>query len=225
MILAIDGPAGAGKSTVSREVAQQLGFAYINTGAMYRAVALVAHEHDFDENDEADLVRLGAQLPLRFGAGGTQIFVGQREVSGQIYSPEIGALTSKIAAIAPLRAQIVARQREIALQAQAEVGGAVLEGRDIQTVVFPDADLKIFLTASDEERARRRLQQWREKGDEAHTFNDALRDVQERDARDSSRDASPLKPADDGVYLLCDELSAAQVIEKIVSLARENGAK
>ena len=225
MIIALDGPAGAGKSTVARQVAQELGFAYINTGAMYRAVALFVSEHGFDlEADVQKIIEAGEKLPMRFGAGGSQLFIGDREVSALIHTPQIGALTSKIAAIGPLREKVVARQREIGRLAENEVGGAVLEGRDIQTVVFPDAQLKIFLTASDEARAHRRLNQWIEKGDLSGDFEAALRDVQERDARDSSRDASPMKAADDGVIMLCDDLSAEEVVEKIVTMARDKGA-
>ncbi len=225
MIIALDGPAGAGKSTVARRVAQELGFAYINTGAMYRAVALYVSENGFDlEVDVEKIIEAGEKLPMRFGAGGSQLFIGDREVSALIHTPQIGALTSKIAAIGPLREKVVARQREIGRLAESELGGAVLEGRDIQTVVFPDAQLKIFLTASDEARAQRRLNQWIEKGDLSGDFETALRDVQERDARDSSRDASPMKAAEDGVMMLCDDLSAEEVVDKIVALARDKGA-
>jgi cytidylate kinase len=164
MIIAIDGPAGAGKSTVARRVALELGFAYIDTGAMYRAVALSAHEAGLScEVDVAEITQLG-----------------QGDVSSEIRSAEIGALTSQLAVLPSLREKVSARQRELGLQSERECGGAVLEGRDIQTVVFPDADLKIFLTATDEARAHRRLGQWAEKG-QVGDFDLALRDIVERD--------------------------------------------
>ncbi|RYX81584.1 (d)CMP kinase [bacterium] len=221
MIIAIDGPAGAGKSTVAREVALALGFAYINTGAMYRAVALEARARALDpKTDEAEIAEIGRTHPMRFGAGGTRLFVGDTDVSDAITAPEMGEAASKVASLPRLRAEVVARQHEMGRLAEAECGGAVLEGRDIQTVVFPDAPLKVFLTATDEARAQRRIDQWKQKG---HDFDAerALLDVRERDARDASRDTSPLRPADDAVILLSDDLTAEQVIEQIVNLARE----
>ena len=222
MIIAIDGPAGAGKSTVARRVAGDLKFAYINTGAMYRAIALVAHERGLSlPSDEAKVVELGADLPLRFGAGGAQIWSEARDLSDEIVAPEIGEMASKVAACGPLRERVVARQRELGREAESEVGGAVLEGRDIQTVVFPDAELKIFLTASDEARAQRRLQQWQQKGARGASLEAAARDVRERDARDSSRETSPLCAAPDAVHVTTDEMDSDEVVAHIVELARQ----
>ncbi len=222
MIIAIDGPAGAGKSTVAQRVARELKFAYINTGAMYRAIAFVARERDLHlPESEAAIVELGADLPLKFGAGGAQIWSGERDLSGEIGAPDVAALASQIAACAPLRERVAARQRELGRAAQREVGGAVLEGRDIQTVVFPDAQLKIFLTASDEARAQRRLNQWQEKSADGASLAAALRDVRERDARDSGRETSPLKAAADAVHVMTDELSSDEVVARIVNLARQ----
>ncbi len=219
MIIAIDGPAGAGKSTVAREVALELGFAYINTGAMYRAVALEARVRELDfSQDIPEIVELGAHLPMRFGSGGTKLWVGERDLSDEIMAPHMGELASKIAAIPALRERVVARQREMGQASERECGGAVLEGRDIQTVVFPDAQLKIFLTATDEARAARRVEQWRQKGEDADEER-ALIDVRERDARDAGRDTSPLKPADDAVMMESDELSSDEVVARIVELA------
>lgn len=221
MIIAIDGPAGAGKSTVARQVALELGFAYINTGAMYRAVALEARAQGLDlQGDEPAIADIGRTLPMRFGAGGTRLFVGARDVSDAIVAPDMGEVASKVAALPRLRAEVAARQREMGEIADRDCGGAVLEGRDIQTVVFPDAPLKIFLTASDEARANRRMEQWQQKGEDFDAER-ALLDVRERDARDASRDTSPLRPAEDAVYLLTDDLSAEQVIERIVALAHD----
>lgn len=220
MIIAIDGPAGAGKSTVAREVALELGFAYINTGAMYRAVALETRARQLNlTRDLGAIVELGQSLPMRFGAGGTQLWVGERDVSGDIMTPEIGDLASRVAAIPALRERVVARQREMGQTSERECGGAVLEGRDIQTVVFPEAKLKIFLTATDTARAGRRVEQWRSKGQVADEER-ALLDVQERDARDAGRDTSPLRPADDAVILESDDLTSEEVVARIVALAR-----
>lgn len=220
MIIAIDGPAGAGKSTVAREVAQELGFAYINTGAMYRAVALEARVQNIDFQNEAAIAALGQTLPMRFGSGGTKLWVFERDVSREIMAPHMGELASQIAALPALRQRVVARQREMGLTSERECGGAVLEGRDIQTVVFPDAQLKIFLTATDEARALRRVEQWRSRGEDADEER-ALIDVRTRDERDAGRDASPLKPAADAVIMESDELSSGEVVARIVELARQ----
>ena len=226
MIIAIDGPAGAGKSTVAARVARELKFAYINTGAMYRAIAFVAHERALHlPEDQVAIVELGASLPLRFGAGGAQIWTGERDLTEEIGAPAVGALASQVAACGPLRQHVAARQRELGRAAQAQIGGAVLEGRDIQTVVFPDAELKIFLTASDEARAARRLQQWQQKGAAGASLEAAARDVRERDERDAGRDASPLKPAADAVHVTTDDLSSDQVVARIVALARDARAQ
>ena len=221
MIIAIDGPAGAGKSTVAREVALELGFAYINTGAMYRAVALEARVRELDfSQDIPEIVELGAHLPMRFGSGGTKLWVGERDVSDEIMAPHMGELASKIAAIPALRERVVARQREMGQASERECGGAVLEGRDIQTVVFPEADLKIFLTATDEARAARRVEQWKRQGQSADAAQ-ALVDVRARDERDSQRDTSPLRPAEDAVHVLSDDLTSDEVVACIVELARQ----
>lgn len=219
MIIAIDGPAGAGKSTVARRVALELGFAYIDSGAMYRAVALAARDQGLAlPNDADEIAALGQSLPIHFGAGGTEIRIGDRDVSDAIRTPEIGSLTSQVAVLPDLRQHVSDRQRELARESQTQCGGAVLEGRDIQTVVFPDAQLKIFLTATNEARALRRLNQWGEKG-QSGDLDLALRDILERDERDSSRATSPLKPAPDAVHVLTDDLTPDQVVRKIVSLA------
>lgn len=223
MIIAIDGPAGAGKSTIARSVARALGYAYIDTGAMYRSVALAAVEQAIDPEMQPEAVAsLAATLPIRFGAGGTQVFVGARDVSALIRTLQVGSMASRVAALAPVRAHAVERQRALARQAEAELGGAVLEGRDIQTVVFPEADVKIFLTASARTRAQRRLSQWQNDGifGEELDLKNAERDVGERDARDASRAASPLQAAPDATHIASDDYSAQEIVERVVALAR-----
>jgi len=230
MIIAIDGPAGAGKSTTARAVARRLGFAYIDTGAMYRAIALAARERGLQlPRDGGRIAALGRDLPLNFGAGGTQVSIAGRDVSAEIRAPEIGSFASQVAAVPELRAEAVARQRQLALGAEAACGGAVLEGRDIQTVVFPDAAVKIFLTASSAARATRRLNQWQgtagaNAAAQSANLEAAERDVRERDERDSSRAASPLQPAPDAVHLVTDDLTPEQVVDEIVRIALARGA-
>ncbi|MBW3637910.1 MAG: (d)CMP kinase, partial [Armatimonadetes bacterium] len=211
MIIAIDGPAGAGKGTTAKLVAQELGFAYVDTGAMYRAVALRAHELGLCAPDDAtQIAHLAESAPIRFGAGGAQVWCDGRDYSAFIRTPEVGALASKVAVLPAVRLHIVARQRTLALDAQREFGGAVIEGRDIQTVVFPDAELKIFLTASPQARGARRLSQWQRAG-QSGDLEAALRDILERDERDFNRTASPLKAAPDAVHVATDDLTPQQV--------------
>lgn len=217
MIVAIDGPAGAGKSTTARALARQLGWSYIDTGAMYRAIALVASEDRVLEDDENALVEIARALPLHFEENGARLFVGERDVSTEIRTPQIGALTSKISALPKVREVIVELQRIIARAAEAQCGGAVLEGRDIQTVVFPNAEVKVFLTADSSTRTSRRLEQW---NDATVSKAQAQRDIEERDARDSSRETSPLKAAPDAVLISTDTNSPDEVVAQIAALVK-----
>jgi cytidylate kinase len=221
MIVAIDGPAGAGKSTVAREVATRFGFAYVDSGAMYRAVALAAQEAEYSlPEDEAKIIALAHALPLCFTENGQRLSIGERDVSTLIRAPGMGEATSQIAAIKDVRPAMVTQQRRLGREGEAQTGGAVLEGRDIQTVVFPDAEVKIFLTATPSTRANRRIKDW--KAQEAPIDLSALeREIAERDERDSTREDSPLKAADDAVILPTDDLTIEQVIEKIASIVRE----
>ncbi len=223
MIIAIDGPAGAGKSTVARALAARLRFAYVNTGAMYRAVALCALENGLAlPGDEAQIIALARDLPIALKAGGSRVFVGERDVTDLIRTPEVGDFTSRISTLPAVRQVIVAQQRRIGRESEIECGGAVLEGRDIQTVVFPDAEVKIFLTASPRERAARRLNEWTEKNQAApFTLDEAERDVAERDTRDSTRETSPLKPAPDAIHVVTDNLTPDEVVARIEELVRE----
>lgn len=225
MIIAIDGPAGAGKSTVARQVAAQLGFSYIDSGAMYRALALAAQESGLNAHSDAEkIIALAFELPLHFEDNGTRIFIGERDVSTPIRATHMGEATSQIAAIGKVRPAMVAQQQRLGRAGEANCGGAVLEGRDIQTVVFPDADLKIFLTATPSTRATRRIGDWanqlklqRQEIDLAQLE----REIAERDERDSTREDSPLKAASNAVILPTDDLTIDEVIAKIVELARE----
>jgi len=221
MIIAIDGPAGAGKSTTARGVAERFGFAYVNTGAMYRAVALAAAEQGLcvpEDNDR--IIELAHALPITLRDKGQRICIGERDVSELIRAPHIGELTSQISALPEVRASVVQQQRRLADASQHECGGAVLEGRDIQTVVCPDAEVKIFLTANAGTRAARRLLEWQAKGEQV-THDQAHHDITSRDERDSTREVSPLLAAPDAVLVATDDLSPEAVIERIARIVHE----
>jgi cytidylate kinase len=213
VLVAIDGPAGSGKSSVARAVAERLGFAKLDTGATYRAVALAALEEGVDPDDGAALAVIAGVVDLT--AAGV-FYRGERVPEETLRTPEVSAAASRVSAHPELREVLVERQRAAAREAQAG-GGAVVEGRDIGTVVLPDAGLKVFLSASPEERARRRaLQTGRE--EELGRIRDAMRT---RDRRDSEREASPLKPAHGAVVLDTTGLPLEEVVARIVELARE----
>jgi cytidylate kinase len=221
MIIAIDGPAGAGKSTVAREVARRFGFAYIDSGAMYRAVALAAQEAEYSLPADRDkIIALARALPLSFRENGARLFIGTRDVSTPIRAPGMGEATSQIAAIKEVRPCIVEQQRRLGREGEKAYGGAVLEGRDIQTVVFPDAEVKIFLTATPQTRAARRIKDWKEQSTPLD-LQQLEREIAERDERDATREDSPLKAAPDAVILPTDDLTVEEVIERIVQIVRE----
>ncbi len=219
--IAIDGPAGAGKSSVSRRVAQTVGVTYIDTGAMYRALALKAKRMHLGVEDHESLIPLVSELKIKFSPLSEtyqqSLFLDEEDVTEAIRTPEISQFTSALSVIPDVRYGVVALQRELARN---DPRGALLEGRDIGTVVFPDAGLKIFLTASPEERARRRVEQFRRLG-LAADYQEVLQDQIIRDARDSSRKDSPLKAAADAVVLDTDGFALDEVVDKIVKLADE----
>jgi cytidylate kinase len=210
MVIAIDGPAGAGKSTVARGVARALGFPYLDSGAMYRAVALAALERGFDLDDGDRLGEMAWGLDIGFE--GDSIRLDGQPVGGKIRSPEVTIASSKVSVHPQVRQAMVKRQRELIA-----AGNYVAEGRDIGTVVSPDSPLKVFLTASEEERARRRAD---ESGQPLERVREAIGD---RDQRDATRKHGALRAADDSVPLDTTDLSVDQVIERVVELARERG--
>jgi cytidylate kinase len=210
MVIAIDGPAGAGKSTVARAVAGELGFTYLDSGAMYRCVALAALWDGVDVDDGEALGELAERLEIDFD--GPRVLLGGRDVSGEIRTPEVSGAASHVSVHPRVRAALVERQRQLI-----EAGDYVAEGRDIGTVVSPDSPLKIFLTASDEERARRRAA---ETGEDVEEVLEAQR---RRDARDTEREHGALRPADDAVELDTTGLSLDDVVARVVALARERG--
>ena len=212
--IAIDGPAGAGKSTVARQVAEALGYTYIDTGAMYRAVAWAVLDHELDPADAAAVTRLAERLDVRLTSD-ARVFVDGRDVTEEIRSPAVTNLTSPLSALPGVRRRLVALQR-----AMGAAGGVVMEGRDIGTVVLPEARVKVFLTASLSKRVERRQQELAVRG---VTLSHAqlARDIAARDARDSSRDVAPMRPAPDAVVLDSDHLSADQVVARIRQLHEE----
>jgi cytidylate kinase len=210
MVIAIDGPAGAGKSSVARAVAEELGFTYLDSGAMYRCLALAAIESGVGLEDESALARLANGLEIELGAGG--VLLGGRDVGAAIREPDVTAAASRVSVHPSVREAMVSRQRELI-----EAGRYVAEGRDIGTVVSPEAPLKVFLTATDAERARRRAAQT---GEDFESVLDAQR---RRDARDTEREHGALHAAEDAVELDTTGLGLEEVVGRVVGLARERG--
>ncbi|NLE21601.1 MAG: (d)CMP kinase [Actinobacteria bacterium] len=213
-VVAIDGPVGSGKSSVARRVAQRLGFLYLDTGAMYRAVGLLATEAGVPLDDEAAVASVAAAARLRFDDEG-RLFAGERDMTGLIRSLEMGAAASVVSAHPGVRRLLVERQRE--LGAGADI---VMEGRDIGTNVFPDAEVKVFLTASPEVRAARRAAELRAQGDDVDT-EEVLAAQLERDRRDSQREVAPLRKASDAVEVDTSALTLDEVVDVVVAIAGE----
>lgn len=226
-IVAIDGPAGAGKSTASRLLAARLGFALVDTGAIYRTVALAATRLGVAFDDDASLQGLLPAVDLHFappeaGGSGQRVLLGTEDVSALIRTPAISAGASKVSARSVVRAGLLELQRRLAVAP--ENRGAVLEGRDIGTVVFPDADAKFFVTASPEERARRRYAELLEKGDPS-TFEEVLADQRARDKADSEREIAPLKPAPDSLIVDTSGTPIDAVVDRLVREVERRAAK
>jgi CMP/dCMP kinase len=216
LIIAIDGPSGAGKSTLGRRLARELSLLYIDTGAMYRAVALAAAGVDMTDAERVAEVARRASIKLEGDPDSLRIILDGRDVSAEIRGEEAGRAASVVSAIPAVRRELVRRQREMG-----SVGvGVVLDGRDIGTVVFPSADVKFFLTARPEERARRRFDEERAKAHE-QSFEETLADINERDHRDSTRDDSPLKIADDAVVIDTTEFSIDEVFQRMLQTVNE----
>jgi CMP/dCMP kinase len=210
MVIAIDGPAGAGKSTVARAVADEIGFTYLDSGAMYRCVALAALEKGESLDDGGAVGDLAEGLEIGFD--GPRVLLGAGDVSEAIRTSDVSAAASRVSVHPRVRTAMVARQQQLIA-----TGDCVAEGRDIGTVVSPDSPLKIFLTASDEERARRRA------AETGEDVEDVLEAQRRRDARDIEREHGALRPADDAIELDTTGLSLDGVVARVVELARERG--
>ena len=208
-VIAIDGPAGSGKSTVARAVAARLGLAYLDTGAMYRAVAFEAMRRGIEPDDEQTVAELSRQLELEVGE---KVMVNGTDATVEIRSPEVTRAVSSVAANPAVRKEMVLRQREWA----ARRGGGVVEGRDIGTVVFPQAPLKVYLTASEDERASRRTKEMLDRD-----YDRVAADMAQRDQIDSTRAASPLTVAADAVELDTTGLDAEAVVDAVMALIAE----
>ena len=217
--VAIDGPAGAGKSTIARAAAKALGFIYVDTGALYRSIGLNAIRNNIDTKDsvavEASLN--GLKVELAFDEQGAQVvLLNGEDVSSLIRTPEVSMAASAVSAVPAVRAFLLDLQRSMA-----KTQSVIMDGRDIGTVVLPNADVKIFLTASPEIRAKRRYDELIEKGQDVK-YEDVLADVIERDYNDSHREIAPLKPAEDSKLADTSELTLAESINLIINLVKEN---
>lgn len=218
-VLTIDGPGGAGKGTISGLIAERLGWHLLDSGALYRLTAQAAVKHGVALDDEAALETLAAGLDIAFPVeqGAARTLLEGEDVTRLIRTEQAGERASRVASLPGVRQRLLARQRDFC-----KAPGLVADGRDMGTVVFPEAPLKIFLTASAEERARRRFQQLQAAGVDA-SLSSLLKEIQARDARDTQRSVAPLKPADDAVTLDTTRLSIPEVVDRLIQLLAQKG--
>jgi len=218
MIIAIDGPAGAGKSTVARMTAQKLGFLYIDTGAMYRALTLKAMEREINVNDTSSLIKMAHSTTIDLindQEGALKVFLDGQDITGPIREPRITKLVSDIAKIKEVRQIMLGLQRKLG-----ELRDSVLDGRDIGTVVFPDADRKFYIDADFKERVKRRYKELKELGQDV-TPEDIETDLSNRDNIDSTREFAPLKKAEDAIYIDTTNLTIQEVADKVLSYIQQ----
>ena len=216
-VITLDGPSGAGKGTIAQQVASALGFHILDSGSLYRLTALASQNDGIDLADEVAIADIAAKLDVVFKAtdNGLQILLRGIDASELIRQEEMGMRASKVAAIPAVRDALLQRQRDFS-----ELPGLVADGRDMGTTVFPDAPLKVFMTASAEERAERRVKQLKEKGINANIAA-LVADLKARDEQDANRAVSPLKPAEDAIYLDTTSMSIQEVTQKVLDLAKQ----
>tara|TARA_R110001583_G_scaffold57906_4_gene173035 strand:+ start:5374 stop:6045 length:672 start_codon:yes stop_codon:yes gene_type:complete len=219
VVITIDGPSGAGKGTVCARLAEQLGWHLLDSGALYRITGLAASRKQIALDDDAAVAAVAAALDVHFEplATGVQVILEGENVTDTIRTEEVGSLASQVAALPAVRAALLQRQRDFRL-----TPGLIADGRDMGTVVFPSAEVKVFLTASAEERGRRRYEQLLDKGFNA-SLPALIEDIRARDDRDSNRAVAPLKPADDAITIDSTELTIDQVCEHVADLVRKAG--
>lgn len=208
-VITIDGPSGSGKGTVSRIIADRLGYSYLDTGALYRAVAWKVRQNGIDSDDEGALKTILEETSIAFTDN--RITVDGRDVSREIRTAEIGELSSRVSARPSVRKGLFALQREMCLK-----GNVVIEGRDTGTAIFPESENKFYLDAGIEERARRRYEELKARDPEM-TIEKTIEDIRKRDTRDASRESSPLRKTDDMTYIDSTDLTVEEVVEKIIS--------
>ena len=216
--IAIDGPAGAGKSSIAKALSKRLGYIYIDTGAMYRAVALFFLENDVKDGTDSRIESLleKLEISIKYEDGAQKVILNGEDVTGKLRLEEIGKLASKFSAIGSVREKLVALQRKLA-----QKENVVMDGRDIGTVVLPNADLKIYLSASSKVRAKRRYLELLEKGHTDLDINEIEDEIIKRDEADMNREISPLKQADDAYYLDSSDMTLEEVVSKILSMVKE----
>ncbi len=217
MNIAIDGPAGAGKSTIARLAARELGFVYVDTGAMYRAIALSLLDNNVDIYDEAALKNALEQIHINivYEAGVQHVFLDLVDVSEEIRSEKVGNMASTSSALPPVREKLLDLQRDIAAK-----NDVIMDGRDIGTNILPNAELKIYLTASVDVRAKRRFDELKLKG-ESPDLEEIKKGIETRDYQDMNRDIAPLKQAEDAVFIDSSDMTIAEVVDKIIDLAKK----
>lgn len=217
-IIAIDGPAGAGKSTVARLIARKLGYLFINTGAMYRAVAwkVLREGVSLEDFDRIGRIAEGSLIELAGDVDSTRVLIDGRDVTEEIAAPQVSQAASKVSAVSAVRRALVARQQEMG-----RAGGVVLEGRDIGTQVFPEAEVKIFLDASSQARSRRRFEEDVARGLDVGSLEQMKAEIEERDSRDRTRADSPLAPAEDAIYIDSSAMTIDQVVNRILEIVAQ----